>query len=283
MKYSSASLLLFPRLTHITVSSSLERKDGLLLSHPKSTKKDNVSNDLKLSIVEPIAPIVVNRSEPLDLRFDRLQPSDRDLDPALKRDFGKFTARAALIDEEYWAASWLRAETNWENQPDLRNVQRLKMQYAEQEFNALKKRCTKTHNVQKCFCMVAVKKEEKNAKRIALSSIIGTLDLYIRHLFQGEIYPAESRSTHLCNIYQINKPQFGYICNLCVSKFSRRQGVAKNMMAFAIDTAFSHGVENIFVHVHKENFRAQSLYEKLGFKIVDRNGLKESDNLLLSL
>ncbi|RXI05146.1 hypothetical protein DVH24_006403 [Malus domestica] len=37
-----------------------------------------------------------------DLQFDRLQPSDEDLDQDKKLEFGQFVARETTLDEEYW-------------------------------------------------------------------------------------------------------------------------------------------------------------------------------------
>lgn len=34
-----------------------------------------------------------------------------------------------------------------------------------------------------------VKKEEKNVKRTVLKSVVGTLDLSVRHLLHGETFP----------------------------------------------------------------------------------------------
>lgn len=37
-----------------------------------------------------------------DMRFDRLQPSDQELLQHDRFEFGKFVAREAILDEEYW-------------------------------------------------------------------------------------------------------------------------------------------------------------------------------------
>lgn len=59
----------------------------------RTTKKED------LSIVS-----IPQRSN--DLRFDRLQPSDRELLQHDRFEFGKFVAREALLDEEYWVGPW---------------------------------------------------------------------------------------------------------------------------------------------------------------------------------
>lgn len=126
-----------------------------------------------------------------------------------------------------------------------------------------------------------VKKEETNTKRTVIKSMVGTLDLSIRYLLQGETFPAVKNETfcseqnHDCNwdlqsiflnpnIYfllqeRVNVPLFchtsrtgpnryGYISNLCVAKSARRQGVATNMMYFALQSAKNTGtVSNMII------------------------------------
>ncbi|KAI3966025.1 hypothetical protein MKX01_010982, partial [Papaver californicum] len=58
------------------------------------------------------------------------------------------------------------------------------------EFYALKKRCTLWDgNLFKCFCLVSVKKEDKNIKCTVLKSVVGTLGLSIRQFFPRETFP----------------------------------------------------------------------------------------------
>ena len=40
-----------------------------------------------------------------DLQFDRLQPSEQDLIQEKKLEFGRFVAREAMLDEEYWVGN----------------------------------------------------------------------------------------------------------------------------------------------------------------------------------
>ncbi|CAK9161451.1 unnamed protein product, partial [Ilex paraguariensis] len=53
--------------------------------------------------------------KPSEFSFNRLQPSDQDYCGLQKRNFGRFVAREAVLDEEYWTAAWLRAEAHWES------------------------------------------------------------------------------------------------------------------------------------------------------------------------
>uniref|UniRef100_M4DFB0 N-acetyltransferase domain-containing protein n=1 Tax=Brassica campestris TaxID=3711 RepID=M4DFB0_BRACM len=222
-----------------------------------TTKKDELS--VKIPQVDQL------RSE--GLRFDRLQPPEHELFQQDRLDFGKFVAREAILDEEYWTAAWLRAESHWEDRANERYVDNFKRKFAEQEFNAIKRRC-KGLQGQKCSCIVAVKKEEKHIKRSVIKSVVGTLDLNIRFFLQGETFPGEKVKSQLfCTINREGSNRYGYIANLCVAKSARRQGIACNMLRFAVESARSNGVEQVYVHVHRNNLVAQELYQKTGFEV----------------
>ncbi|XP_010467114.1 PREDICTED: uncharacterized protein LOC104747214 isoform X2 [Camelina sativa] len=184
---------------------------------------------------------------PDGLRFDRLQPAE----PEFGFEFGKFVAREAMLDEEYW------------------------------EFNAIKSRC-KGMQGQTCSCIVAVKKEEKHIKRSVIKSVVGTLDLSIRFFLQGETFPGEKVKSQLfCTINREGSNRYAYIANLCVAKSARRQGIACNMLRFAVESARLSGVEQVYVHVHKTNSVAQELYQKTGFEIVQTGKLESLDDTYL--
>ncbi|XP_010467115.1 PREDICTED: uncharacterized protein LOC104747214 isoform X3 [Camelina sativa] len=170
---------------------------------------------------------------PDGLRFDRLQPAE----PEFGFEFGKFVAREAMLDEEYWTAAWLRAESHWEDRSSERYIDNYKRKFAEQEFNAIKSRC-KGMQGQTCSCIVAVKKEEKHIKRSVIKSVVGTLDLSIRFFLQGETFPGEKVKSQLfCTINREGSNRYAYIANLCVAKSARRQGIACNMLRFAVESA----------------------------------------------
>lgn len=225
-----------------------------------------------------------------DLSFDRLQPTDQDCKIRYKKAFGNFVAREAILDEEYWTAAWLRAESHWEDQRHLRHVDSHKRKFAEQEFNALKRRCFgRDGHYLKCFCIVAVKKEAKNKRRIVLNSVVGTLDLSIRQLLQGENFPRANQEQVGAPIYMSGSKsgcshRYGYVANVCVTKFARRQGIGSNMLQLAIEIAKSCGLNDVFVHVNMNNKIAQQLYRNIGFKTVEAaatNSLVEQKQLLL--
>ncbi|KAL2945106.1 Signal recognition particle receptor FtsY [Bienertia sinuspersici] len=176
--------------------------------------------------------------------------SDRDINQE-SRYFGEFVAREALLDEEYWTAAWLRAESHWENRPNERYANNYKRQFAEQEYNALKRKCKGYHG-QQSMCIITIKKEDKKIKHTILKSVVATLDLSIRHLLQGETFPGERiQAPMFCNIKRKEASKYGYVANLCVAKSARRKGIAINMLKFAIESAKSKG-----------NLSIQSFYKK---------------------
>ncbi|XP_048443438.1 uncharacterized protein LOC103950278 isoform X2 [Pyrus x bretschneideri] len=246
-------------------------------SHPR--KMEELSVEIPTQTIPHCEP-----SKHPDLQFDRLQPSDEDLDQEKKLEFGQFVAREAALDEEYWTAAWLRAESHWEERKNDRFAESNKRKFADQEFNAIKRR-TKGQQRQTCTCIITVKKDTKNVKRTVVKSVVGTLDLSIRYLLDGETFPGERANAPLfCSINRTLSSKYGYISNLCVAKAARRQGIASNMLQFAIRSAMLNAdVEQIYVHVHKKNKPAQELYHKLGFEIIERasSQLSEEQTYLL--
>ena len=45
-----------------------------------------------------------------------------------------------------------------------------------------------------------------------------------------------------CSIDRTGQSRYGYIANLCVAKSARRQGIASNMLHFAVNLAKSNGM-----------------------------------------
>ncbi|GLT74292.1 hypothetical protein SLA2020_460970 [Shorea laevis] len=224
--------------------------------------------ELSIEIAKPQPIPHLEPSRPSDLRFDRLQRSDQGLKPGERFEFGQFVAREAVVDEEFWTAAWLRAESHWEGKPGERHIDNFKRKFAEQEFNAIKRRC-RGHHWQKCRCMITVKKEERNVKRTILKSIVGTLDFSIRHLLHGESFPGEVGKPLSCSIHTAKINKYGYVSNLCVAKSARRQSIASNMLYFVMELARSDGIEQVYVHVHRNNRPAKELYQKMGFEMVE--------------
>lgn len=243
-------------------------KDDSRMAASDRTNKEGISRSNRRSEPKRIG----YQSRPSDLRFDRLQPSDEELECKHKRAFGRYIAREALLDEEFWTAAWLRAECHWEDKPGSRHADTFKRQFAEQEFNAIKRRCTGQQLAQKSTCIIAVKKDEPNIKRTVLNSVVGTLDINVRHFQFGETFPGERmKNPFTCRIFgRKDQPVYGYVANLSVAKYARRRGIASNMLLLAVEAAKSYGVNDIFVHVHKDNTAAQKLYDKLGFKMVEK-------------
>ncbi|URE10393.1 FR47-like protein [Musa troglodytarum] len=244
----------------------------------------------------PRIPQIEASSSRSNLRFDHLQPPVDEFDCEHRRAFGRFVAREAVLDEELWMAAWLRAESYWEERSDVRvtdqhptvsyHLRNHKRQFTVQEFNSLKKRCSRKQD-EKCVCIVVVWKHEENIKCTVMKSIVGTLDLNIWHLLCGETIPGQERMKPPAssNLHQTERPRYAYIANLCVAKHARRQGIATNMLSLAIEVAASYGTNQIFVDVHRDNIGAQKLYEQIGFQMVEQAGphLLADKNYLLCL
>ncbi|KAL4284483.1 hypothetical protein GQ457_16G002450 [Hibiscus cannabinus] len=260
-------------LTFSTHGGSIRRRKLQRLPLSPTVKMDSKSFERvkkeEPSIQLQTSPIPqLENPRPSNLRFDRLQPSDQELDQDHRLEFGRFVAREAVLDEEFWTAAWLRAETHWEDRPGERYVDNFKRQFAEQEFNAIKRRYSGQHG-QTYTCVVTVRKEERNVKRTVLKSVVGTLDFSIRHLLHGESFPGEREKHMFCSISRTNLNKYVYVSNLCVAKSARRQSIASNMLYFVIQSARSKGVEPVYVHVHRNNEPALELYEKIGFEMVE--------------
>ncbi|XP_031095668.1 uncharacterized protein LOC115999868 isoform X1 [Ipomoea triloba] len=191
-------------------------------------------------------------------------------------EFGQFVAREAVLDEEYWTAAWLRAESHWEEQEQDRYVDTYKRKYAEQEYNGLKRRC-KAQFGQKCTCVVVTaNKKEGDVRCPVMKNMVGTLDLVIGQLLPGETFLGEMVKAPGFSNIDSKTSRYGYIANLCVAKSARRQGIASNMLHFAIRTAKASGADLVFVHVHRTNNSAQQLYWKVGFQMVEEASLQVS-------
>ncbi|KAK7281293.1 hypothetical protein RIF29_09131 [Crotalaria pallida] len=257
--------------TTATCTMAMDSRFSSTVNNNNNNNNNNMKKkeeEVSVQLSKPLIPKVENlRSN--NIQFDRLQPSDEELVRENRFEFGQFVAREAVLDEEYWTAAWLRAECHWENRTYERYVDNFKRKFADQEFNALKRRC-KVQNVESCACIITVKKEQKNVKRSILKSVVGTLDMNIRYLLQGETFPGERVKAPLfLSIRRTPPSRYGYIANLCVAKSARRQGIASNMLYFAVEAAKSNGVTQVYVHVDRNNRPAQILYQKIGFEIVE--------------
>ena len=49
-------------------------------------------------------------------------------------------------------------------------------------------------------------------------------------------------------------------------RFARGKGIAATALSYAIDEAFKHGAERVWVDPNPENMKALALYERLGFQ-----------------
>ncbi|XP_063937494.1 GCN5-related N-acetyltransferase 6, chloroplastic isoform X1 [Daucus carota subsp. sativus] len=246
--------------------------------------KENISSDIPKGLIS--SPETSKTS----LQFNRLQPPKEACREDSRLDFGQFTAREAVLDEEYWTAAWLRAESHWEDKASDRNSIQSKeianrrlatSPHAFWRYNFLQ--MLETWNMFSFLPLydyisyfgseytwihnsVPVKNEPRN---VILKNVVGTLDLSMRRLLHGETFPAERVKIPLFCSIQKEGSKYGYISNLCVAKSARRQGIASNMLSFAIKSAIYYGAEQVFVHVHRNNKPAQLLYQKMGFEVVE--------------
>ena len=121
------------------------------------------------------------------------------------------------------------------------------------------------------LCLILQVKND-DLRRTVLNSVVGTLDVCVRHPLHGEKFPEvgynctfsmffflllylevisrsysqePGKSSLHCRIYQPDQPKFGYVTNVCVAKYARRQGIASNMLLLAVDAARLNGTENI--------------------------------------
>ncbi|XP_039014626.1 uncharacterized protein LOC120144674 [Hibiscus syriacus] len=205
----------------------------------EKVKKEELSIQLQKSSVPQL-----ENPRPSNLRFNRLQPSDHELNQDHILEFGRFVAREAVLDEEFWTAAWLRAETHWEDRLGERYADNVKRQFAEEEFNAIK-RLYSGQQGQTYTCVVTVRKEERNVKHTVLKSVVGTLDFSIRHLLHGESFPGEREKHMFCSISRTDLNKYVYVSNLCVAKSARRQSIASNMLYYVIESVRSKGVEPV--------------------------------------
>ncbi|KAL0008373.1 hypothetical protein SO802_009875, partial [Lithocarpus litseifolius] len=142
-------------------------------------------------------------------------------------------------------------------------VDNFKRKFADQEFNAIKRR-SRGQIGQKCTCIVTVMKEVKNVKRTVIKSVVGTLDLSIRYMLHGETFPGERVRTPLfCSINRTDPNKYGYIANLCVIKSARRRGIASNMLHFAVESAKSE-IRSLFSIIERRKEK-----EKLSFMLAE--------------
>ncbi|KAH1209505.1 N-alpha-acetyltransferase MAK3 [Glycine max] len=239
-----------------------------------TTKNSNDNNyNLKkkeeLSVQIPTPPISkVETLNSNDLQFDRLQPSDQELGRVKRFEFGQFVAREAVLDEEYWTAAWLRAESHWEDRPYDRYVDNYKRKFAEQEFNALKRRC-KVQNGDSCACIITGRLiPGYYYYTFYLIVALPTRLKVLMHFATRSFLQERVKAPLFCSINRTPPSRYGYIANLCVIKSVRRQGIASNMMSFAIEAAKSNGLTQVYVHVDRNNRPAQILYQKMGFEVI---------------
>ncbi|RZC76716.1 hypothetical protein C5167_000887 [Papaver somniferum] len=175
-------------------------------------------------------------------------------------DNGEYVVREAELDEEFWASASLKAGLyEYRSQNQFVNSYK-KDQNAELDYNVIMKR-----HLIRYMCIIAVRKEGGN-----LQSVIGTLDLRVKYLLQGETYPEElvKRGNLNSSFKRRGSKKCGIITNVTVAESAHRQGVGSSMLKFAIEAAKEEGgVKQVFLQVRRDNEPALALYRKMGFEI----------------
>ncbi|BBN01895.1 hypothetical protein MPTK1_2g11130 [Marchantia polymorpha subsp. ruderalis] len=228
-----------------------------------------------------------------------------------------YIVREAKLDEELWAAAWIRAESYCEDQPYVRSsgalqkwgrtgaepqeyrlanrryIESYMKNFAEQEFDALKRRLMGKYGQSlKCICFVTVKKrssqdssESDSEKTSAMQSVVGTLDLSVRQLAQGEAFPGDSiRASLASGAPDVRRSQrYGYVSNVCVSKTARRKGIGSSLLQEAIKSAKTWELKELFVHVNASNKAAFHLYTKYNFQVAQEGAVEVGLNNIILL
>jgi ribosomal protein S18 acetylase RimI-like enzyme len=81
-------------------------------------------------------------------------------------------------------------------------------------------------------------------------------------------------------IYHYRRPQLGLIETLAVLPESRRHGIGKKLVQFAMSKLFQNGMDSLLITTWETNEAALAMYEKLGFKMIMR---KKVDNAYFKL
>ncbi|KAI3844323.1 hypothetical protein MKX03_005381 [Papaver bracteatum] len=217
---------------------------------------------------------------------------------AIFSDIGEYVVREAELEEEFKASAMLKAEGLYEyrsHNPFVSSY--IKNDRADMEFDVIMKRY-EMHYLEPFMCIIAVRKEGENI----LQRVIGTLDLRVKYLLEGQTYPEEL--VKLGNLYSKFKKRgsekCGIITNVTVAESARQQGVGSGMLKFAIEAAkekgktipspsdclsslpgiaclaatnnlgfgMSAGAKKIFLQVVRDNEPALALYRKMGFEIL---------------
>ena len=78
-------------------------------------------------------------------------------------------------------------------------------------------------------------------------------------IFENDVYCGET-------FYSIDKTYRSASLDIKLFKFARGKGIAAQALLFAIQQAFEHGADKVWVDPNPENAKAIALYEKLGFR-----------------
>ena len=108
----------------------------------------------------------------------------------------------------------------------------------------------------------------------------------IKKLFKDKyenVFVLEDKTKILGYITLKNKNKIGELGLLAVTKTAQKKGFGLRLIKFILKYAKKIGCNKIFLDVRKDNYKAISLYKKLGFKVVRINKKKINNKIYLKL
>ncbi|KAI3844324.1 hypothetical protein MKX03_005382 [Papaver bracteatum] len=269
-----------PKFLHFPSSCHGRRiphKPPLLVSFPAKTEFNPklLHSSSKSVLVSP----ATKKSRPVLFALPR-DNEEFSSDNEILSDNGEYVVRKAQLDEEFWASAMLKAQGLYEYRSQIRSVGSYeKEKYAKVEYSVIIKRYMIRY-IEPFMCIIAVRKEGENL----LQNVIGTLDLHVNYLLEGETYPEElvNRANLYSTFKERGSEKCGIITNVTVAESARQQGVGSSMLKFAIEAAKEEGVNKVFLQVRRDNEPALALYRKMGFEILaEATPRLEEQNLYL--
>jgi len=114
------------------------------------------------------------------------------------------------------------------------------------------------------FILVAKKLETSAAQAIDDVKIAGLVEICLE-VADGKLAPP----IQLPWKGSLTGKEHPYLCNLCVDKSLRRQGLGQILVAVAEQLVLEYwGKRSMYLHVEKKNIAAQELYSKMNYTLV---------------
>lgn len=114
-------------------------------------------------------------------------------------------------------------------------------------------------------CVVAmVVKDTKSTDNLSIirgQDLVGTVEISVRSLQQNRLLSF--------NPLQLDSFEYAYLSNLAVNSDYRGLGIAQQLLNFCEHRALEWGFCNLYLHVLEDNYSAQRLYYKAGYRLQD--------------